>query len=565
MTEIRRGYLTDMLVKNNIITQGQLNKALEIQKSSDKKIGQILIELGYVNENQMLGFLAQHLNIPFIDLMNYPVNADDVKLLPEFYARHLRAIVLKNENDHMLVGMVDPHNLIAQDEIKSILKKPFNMAIVRENDLLIMLDRIYHRKEQISHFAEELSEEIKPEAANIFSETQNLSSEDMPVVNMLRSIFEEASRNNASDIHIEPGDKNLHIRLRIDGVLQEQILNKKEIGKALVQRVKLMSGMNIAEKRFPQDGRFSIAVDNKHFDVRVSTMPTQFGESIVMRLLNQSAEVLQLKQIGMPDKIFHYFSQILTATYGLIIIVGPTGSGKSTTLYAALSELNSPEDKIITVEDPVEYRIPRVNQVQVNPQINLTFANVLRSILRQDPDIIMIGEIRDQDTMEIAIRAAMTGHLVLATLHTNDTISSITRFIDMGAEPYLLASVLRAVLAQRLVRKICLYCKVDDPLTTSERTWISSLYDGKYLDKPFKKGNGCTHCHQTGYKSRVCVFELLPISQEIADVIRMKNIHQLDKIANQNPIYQTLLQTGLEMAAEGITTIHEIIRMAGEI
>lgn len=564
MMKNRHYHLADILLEKKLITQDQLDKAIETQKSTDKKIGQILIESGYIKEDELLKFLSEQLHIPFIDLKTYPTNPDIIKLLPEFYSRHLRAIVLKSETDHCLVGMVDPQNLIAQDEIKNILKKPVKLALIREDDLLTILDRTYRRSEQISQFAEELSAEIKPETTTLFSGTQDFTGEDMPVVNLLRSIFEEAARINASDIHIEPGNEVLYIRLRVDGVLQEQLLNEKEISKALVQRIKLMSGLNIAEKRLPQDGRFSIAVDKKSFDVRVSTMPIQYGESVVMRLLNQSSEILQLKSLGMTNTVYDHFHRILTATYGIILIVGPTGSGKTTTLYAALNELNDAEDKIITVEDPVEYRLSRVNQVQVNPQIGLTFANILRAILRQDPDIIMIGEIRDQETMEIAVRAAMTGHLVLATLHTNDTVSSITRLLDMGAEGYLLASVLRAVLAQRLVRKICLHCVTEDTLTDPERGWLSSIENGLYLNKSYKKGQGCTHCHQTGYKGRACLFELLPISTELVDALRQSDTSHLSESAKKLPAYHTLLQTGLDLAVSGVTTIHEIIRMAGE-
>ncbi len=560
----RRTYLADMLLEKKLITQAQLDSAIEIQKTSDKKIGQILIEQGYIDENTLLESLAQKLQITLVDLKTYLVNPDIIKLLPEFYSRHLRAIVLAAEDEHYLVGMVDPQNLIAQDEIRHILKQPIKIALIREDDLLTILDRVYRRSEQISQFAEELSAEVKPDSTAIFSGTQDFSSEDMPVVNLLRSIFEEAARINASDIHIEPGNEVLYIRLRVDGVLQEQRLDEKEISKALVQRIKLMSGLNIAEKRLPQDGRFSITVDNKLYDVRVSSMPIQYGESVVMRLLNQSSDILRLKALGMENDVYDYFHKILTATYGIILIVGPTGSGKTTTLYAALNELNNSDDKIITVEDPVEYRLSRINQVQVNYKIGLTFANILRAILRQDPDIIMIGEVRDQETMEIAIRAAMTGHLVLATLHTNDTVSSITRLLDMGAEGYLLASVLRAVLAQRLVRKICTHCITDDSLTDAELSWLTSIEQGMYLNKSYKKGNGCTHCHQTGYKGRACLFELLPISADITDALRQSDTRHLDVIAKKHPAYHTLLQSGLHLAKQGVTTIHEVIRMMGE-
>ncbi len=565
MLRPKKSLIAEMLLAQHLVTQEQLNAAFEVQRKTDKRIGQILVDLGFIEEDKLLHLLAEQLHIPYIDLRNYPINEETVKLLPEFYSRHLRAIVLKDNATSILVGMVDPNDLLGQEEIERILKRKIDLALIREDDLLYVLDSIYRRADEISHFAETLSAELKPNTLNLFSDTQDFSTEDMPVVNLLRSIFEDAVQINASDIHIEPGLNVLRIRLRVDGVLQEQIIPEKAITQALVQRIKLVSGLNIAEKRLPQDGRFTIAVKNKNFDVRVSTIPVQFGESLVMRLLNQTDILLQLDQIGMPDEIYQYYSQVLTASYGLILIVGPTGSGKTTTLYASLNTLNKPEDKIITVEDPVEYRLPRVNQVQVNPKIDLTFASILRAILRQDPDIIMIGELRDQETMEISLRAAMTGHLVLATLHTNDTLSSVTRLIDMGAEGYLVASVLRAVMSQRLVRRICHECITTDPLTVSEKTWLKSVEHVNTIETVFKHGAGCSYCHHTGYRGRIGIFELLPITAELADALRKNDTSLFYKLAPKQPLYRSLLQSGLALADRGITTVQEIIRMSGEI
>lgn len=565
MRRSKKTYIAEMLLDNHMITEKQLDDAMKIQENSDKKIGEILVDLGFINENQLIELLSQQLNVPFIDLRNYLIQPELVKILPEFYARHFRAIVLKKEDDSYLIGMVDPQDLLAHDEIERILKSKIKIALIREDDLLSVLDTIYRRSEEISHFAETLSAELQPNKLDIFSEKQDFASEDMPVVNLLRSIFEDAVQINASDIHIEPDENVLRIRLRVDGVLQEQIVEEKAISQALVQRIKLIAGLNIAEKRLPQDGRFTITIKDKHFDVRVSTLPVQFGESLVMRLLNQSAELLHLNQVGMPPQIYKHFSDVLLATYGLLLIVGPTGSGKTTTLYAALNDLNKADDKIITVEDPVEYRIARINQVQVNPKIDLTFASVLRSILRQDPDIIMIGELRDHETAEIAMRAAMTGHFVLATLHTNDTISAATRLVDMGVEGYLIASVLRAVLAQRLVRRICHHCKVDDPLTDLEISWLKSTAPELLNNACFKKGKGCTYCHHTGYQGRLGVFELLLMSPEMCDALRHNELGEFEKLAAKQPVYRSLLNTGLDMAKDGLTTISEIIRMAGHI
>lgn len=566
MLRNKKLHIAEMLVENGLITPEQLDTALTLQKTTDKKIGQILIELGYIKEDKLLQFLAEQSNISLIDLRTYPLQPDLVKLLPEFYARHFRSIILNEEDNSYLIGMVDPQDLLAQDEIERILKKKIKLALIREDDLLNILDSIYRRSEEISHFAESLSAEMKPSATqDIFDKTQSFATEDMPVVNLLRSIFEDAIQVNASDIHIEPGENVLRIRLRVDGVLQEQIVEEKAISQALVQRIKLMSGLNIAEKRLPQDGRFSINISKKYFDIRVSTIPIQYGESLVMRLLNQTAHVLRLNQMGMPEDIHQELLKILTAAYGILLIVGPTGSGKTTTLYAALNQLNNPGDKIITVEDPVEYRLSRINQVQVNNQIGLTFANVLRSILRQDPDVIMIGEMRDQETIEIAMRAAMTGHFVLATLHTNDSISSITRLLDMGAQGYIVAAVLRAVIAQRLVRKICSKCIEPAALTDNEKQWLKSVNWKDCTNITFKHGAGCTHCHQTGYSGRIGIFELLVISDTLGDALRKHDTVEFSLLAKNQPFYRSLLHSALDLAENGITTVDEVVRMSGEI
>lgn len=567
MTTVRgkKTYIAELLIANGLVTQEQIDKALLQQKKTDKKLGQILVEMGFIDETKLLQCLSDQLQIPYIDLRNYQYDIKLVKLLPEFHARHFRAIVLKQNPNDFLVGMVDPQDLIAIDEVEQILKKKVTVALVREDDLLYVFDTAYRRSEEISQLAETLSAELKPAEFNLFAETQDFAKEDMPVVNLLRSIFEHAVQVNASDIHIEPGENILRVRLRVDGILQEQIIPEKSITQALAQRIKLVSGLNIAETRLPQDGRFTISIRQKIFDVRVSTLPVQYGESLVMRLLNQSGALVHLDNIGMPEPILKYYSQLLSASYGLLLIVGPTGSGKTTTLYASLNELNKPEDKIITVEDPVEYHLPRINQIQVNNKIDLTFANVLRSILRQDPDIIMIGELRDFETTEIAIRAAMTGHFVLTTLHTNDTISSATRLLDMGTEGYLLASVLRGIISQRLVRKICNRCSKITPLTDLEKAWLSSINYPNTLEAEFKTGSGCNYCNQTGFLGRIGVFEMLPMSMELTDALRHKDLSAFQKAATKQPLYKPLLHTALDLAISGTTTVQEVLRMAGEI
>ncbi|HYW02945.1 MAG TPA: GspE/PulE family protein, partial [Gammaproteobacteria bacterium] len=443
----------DLLVSNKVISEQQLQDALAEQKKTGRKLGRVLIELGFISEDQLLDFLSRQLAIPVVDLRHYKFSPDVVRKLPETYARRYRAIVLADTDNGMLVGMVDPTDIFGYDELSRILKRPIKQALVRESDLLRAIDTVYRRTEEIFSLAEELGEELSQsdyDLARLLEEEEDV---DAPVARLLQSMFEDAVQVHASDIHIEPDESVLRIRQRVDGVLQEQIIEERRIASALVTRLKLMSGLDISEKRLPQDGRFNIRVKNSSIDVRLSTMPIQHGESVVMRLLDQSHGMLSLSQLGMPESMMSRFRGLIRRPYGMVLVTGPTGSGKTTTLYAALSEINQPGSKIISVEDPVEYRLPRVNQVQVHSRIGLDFARVLRSALRQDPDIIMVGEMRDAETAEIGLRAAMTGHLVLSTLHTNDALATVNRLLDMGAAGYMVATALDAIVAQRLVRR----------------------------------------------------------------------------------------------------------------
>ncbi|MEE4253212.1 MAG: GspE/PulE family protein, partial [Desulfuromusa sp.] len=452
----------DLLVENGIITNEQLMGALSTQKKTGGKLGNTLIELGLVTSHQFYEFLATQMNLPFIDLKHYNYKPEIVRLLPETAARRFRAMVLGQDEDRLLVGVADPTDIYAYDELTKRLKQPIRLAVVYESELLKALDTVYRRTQEIVTIAEELGEELSQGDSNLEQLLTETDVEDAPVVRLLKSLFEDAVQVGASDIHIEPDEKVLRIRQRVDGVLHEQIMKEKRIASALVSRLKLVCGLDISERRLPQDGRFNVRVKGRSVDIRLSTMPLQYGESVVMRLLDQSSGILQLEQVGMPPALLKRFRHQLHRPHGLVLVTGPTGSGKTTTLYGALNELNSDEKKIITVEDPVEYRLPRINQVQVHPKIGLDFARVLRAGLRQDPDIVMVGEMRDKETSDIALRAAMTGHLVLSTLHTNDAISTALRLIEMGTEGYVVASSLRAVLAQRLVRRICDSCHCAD-------------------------------------------------------------------------------------------------------
>lgn len=563
MAALKKIQIGKILLEKNIITQEQLDAAMREQQTTGRKLGQLLVDLGYVKEDKLYEILSEQLNIPFIELRHYTINKDVVHLLPEINARRLRCMVLNKDADGLLVGIADPQDIFAMDELSAILHEPLRFAMVRESDLLKMIDLYYRHTEKISSLAEELSAEIGENDFDITKLGIGTSHADAPVVKLLQTIFEDAVQVNASDVHIEPGEHLLRIRHRIDGVLHEQIL-KENIAQALTQRLKLMAGLNIAEKRLPQDGRFSIKIRNLNYDVRLSTLPIQYGESVVMRLLNQSGEALSLTAIGMPAKMLERLRIIDSLPNGLLIITGPTGSGKTTTLYGVLTELNDPSLKIITVEDPVEYRIARINQVQIHSKIDLSFARALRAILRQDPDIIMIGELRDHETVQIAIRAAMTGHFVFSTLHTNDAISSAIRLIDMGVEGYLIATVLRAIIAQRLVRRICQNCVVNEMPSAGQQIWLSAIEGFHYSGQALKKGTGCTYCHHTGYKGQIGIFEMLELNTGLANALRKNDTAEFIRIAKQDPNFKPLVISGLELVVQGVTTIDEIIRVTGE-
>jgi len=555
----------DLLVEHKVISEHQLNTALADQKKSGRKLGRVLIENGYITESQLLEFLSRQLQVPFIDLKHYKFNPDTVRLIPETFARRYRAIALKEGRDGLLVGMADPTDIFGYDELSRLLKRNIELAVVRESELLATIDMVYRRTEEITSLAEELGEEVGESDFDLEQLAQSGDVNEAPVVKLLQTIFEDAVQIGASDIHIEPDETVLRIRQRIDGVLHEQVMKEKRIANALVSRLKLMGGLNISERRTPQDGRFNIRVRDHNIDVRLSTMPIQYGESVVMRLLDQTSGILNLEQLGMPEDLLARFRRNIHRPYGLILVTGPTGSGKTTTLYAALSELNDAAKKIISVEDPVEYRLARVNQVQVRPNIGLTFASVLRAALRQDPDVVLVGEIRDRDTAEIGLRAAMTGHLVLSTLHTNDAISTANRLIDMGAEGYLVATSLAAVLAQRLVRRICESCAEPYQPDVNEMAWLYNMLGHEADAAKFQRGAGCPHCNNTGYHGRIGVFELLEMTQEVADALRREDSIGFARAARRSKGFRPFAQHALDYARRGVTTIEEVLRVAGSI
>ncbi len=555
--------LGDLLVEQGLITDDQLQMALQEQKKMGRKLGNMLIEMGMIDEDSLLNLLSSQLSIPLIDLTNFNYKEDVVRTLSESIARRYRAIVLEERAGDYLVGMADPTDLYALDEIQDRLSKPVSLAIVRESELLEAFDRVYRRTEEISALAEELGQELSDGSEELSALLQS-DMTDAPVAKLLQSIFEDAVQVGASDVHIEPDKDAIRVRQRIDGVLQEQVIKEIQIAPAVVVRLKLMADLNISEKRLPQDGRFHLVVSGREIDVRLSTMPVQYGESVVMRILDQTRGALDIEQLGMPPDLLKRFRKNFHLPHGMILVTGPTGSGKTTTLYAALQELNRPQSKIITVEDPVEYQLPRINQVQVNSKIGLNFAQVLRSALRQDPDIIMIGEMRDAETVEIGVSAAMTGHLVLSTLHTNDTVSTATRLLDMGVEGYLLATTLRTIIAQRLIRKVCSYCAEDYQPDPFETSWLRNQLGVESGQHVYKTGKGCLHCGFTGYQGRMGVYELLDMNAELAEALRRNDTQDFVDAAQRVPGYEPLVNVAHRYAADGLTTLDEVLRLAGE-
>jgi MSHA biogenesis protein MshE len=553
--------LGDLLVQNKLIDEQQLRLALAEQRQSGRKLGATLIAMNLVSETQLLQLLSQHFNVPMIDIDDYNVNANAVKLLPEIQARRYRALIIDDKDDHLFVAMSDPADINAIDDLSAKLPKPIKIAVVSEKQLFNAYETFYRKSEEIASFAQELAEEY--ESSQEFQLDVGVSKsgeEDTAVAKLLQSIFEDAVLAKASDIHIEPEEKQLRIRQRVDGQLQETTIPEASIAAALVLRLKLMSGLDISEKRLPQDGRTQMTVKGRLIDVRLSTMPVQHGEAVVMRLLDQTEGVLRLEKTGMPANLITRFRALLKRPNGMILVTGPTGSGKTTTLYASLTELNRPESKIITVEDPVEYRLPRINQVQVNHKIDLTFSRILRTSLRQDPDIIMVGEMRDHETVEIGLRGALTGHLVLSTLHTNDAVSSATRLLDMGAPGYLVASSLRAIVAQRLLRKLCENCVEVTELNDNVKLWLKK-YRPEAAGSTFFKGRGCQKCGNTGYKGRMGVFELLELDANMMKALQANDAQAFSTAVEFNNDYVPLAQSALDYAIKGLTSIDEVLKL----
>ncbi len=558
--------LGDMLVQQNLITGDQLTLALEEQKRSGRKLGRVLVDNGYVSEEGISTGLARQLGADFVNLKTFKLQPELIKLLPEAYARRYRALVLAEHGHTLLVGMADPTDLTAFDELARVLKRDIDLAVVTESQVLAAIDRVYSRAAEIKGLARELTVDmgdVSTEFGNILGLTAG--AEDAPVVKLLNSVFEEALKMRASDIHIEPQEKSLLIRFRIDGVLHVQTEADAKISTALVLRLKLMSGLDISEKRLPQDGRFNIKLRNTAIDIRISSMPTQYGESVVMRLLAQNTGLLELDRLQMLPRVLERFRRAIARPSGIVLVTGPTGSGKTTTLYAALNELNTPEKKIITVEDPVEYRLPGLNQVQVHEKIDLSFSRVLRTALRQDPDIILLGEMRDQETAEIGMRAAMTGHLVLSTLHTNDALSTPIRLLDMGVPRYMVAMSIQMVLAQRLVRVTCENCSAPYTPTPHEHLWLKAELGDRVDSFQYKHGQGCSHCANTGYQGRQAIYEILDMNNALVEAVNRGDPNEFMQIGREQMGGNTLRRDAVRLVVSGRTTIEEAMRISTQL
>ena len=553
----RKMKLGELLINAGAITGKQLEHALSEQKSNGKRLGETLISLGYVTERQMLHALEEQLGIPFMHLTDVNIQEDALKAVPLFLAERYNIIPVRKDGNRIMVAMTDPTNFYAIDDVRMVSGLEVNPVLAEGKDITLAISNNYGVKGRVQDAVNKLAdEEVTATIRDLADSTENA-----PIVSIVNSLIEQAVQDKASDIHVEPAEDKVRVRFRVDGVLREVITFPKSTQAAILSRIKIMAEMDIAEKRLPQDGRIKITKNGREIDIRVSTLPTILGEKVVMRILDKAAVDIRLDDLALSPENRKMYERMYKSAYGMILVTGPTGSGKSTTLYSTLMEINSVTKNIITVEDPVEYRIPGVNQVTVNNKAGLTFASGLRTILRQDPNIIMVGEVRDRETAEITINAALTGHLVFSTLHTNDAPGAVTRLLDMGVEPFLIVSSLRGVVAQRLVRKICPECGKE---YTPEPHSNERIYLGVGPEEPLtlRKGEGCPLCNFTGYKGRMAIHEIMPILPEMKELIMRHAPDAEIFAASRRSGAKTIKEDGIAKVLAGKTTVEELLRVS---
>lgn len=558
--------LGELLISAGMLTQEQLEEGIALQKGTGKRLGTVLQEHGFITENDLIEALQMQLGIEFVDLTKINIPTELAQVVPKNIARQYQVVPVRVVRDEVFLAMQDPLNFYAIEEVrKAVQKRVVPMvataaAVERSIQILYGNEGAAKAIEEMRREAAAKGETAAVEstfAANVIGEEGAASA---PTIRLVNSVIERAVNDRASDIHMEPHETDLKVRMRIDGVLHEILTIPKELQASVISRVKIMSGMDIAERRIPQDGRFNVSMKDRVIDLRVSTLPTVYGEKIVLRLLDKSGGIVSTKAIGLAGEDLEKYRRLIRMKNGVLLIVGPTGSGKSSTMYAMINELNTPEVNLVTLEDPVEYNVNGVNQVQINDKTGMTFANGLRAILRQDPDIIAVGEIRDGETAEIAMRAAITGHVVLSTIHTNDAAGTIERLVDIGVEPYLVGSALKGVVSQRLVRRICPTCRTAYEASPEELEDLGLPAGPKRI---LYKGEGCPDCYNSGYKGRAAVFEILIISREIRDLISAgANRAQVDAVLHApGSDFVTLQENAARMVLEGVTTVDEVNRV----
>ena len=550
--------LGDILLEEGLVTEGQLMAALDEQAVRGESLGRILVDIGMLSETQLVRALAAQVGMEFIELSDYPIDRNAVALVPSSLCRRYTVLPIALLNGSLMLAMADPGNVLAVDDARTLSGLPVRTVVATHDDLTTAIDRFCRADDEIDDLTSAFKE-TQVEAD--LSQVGDIVEDDAPIVRFVNLLITQAIQDRASDIHIEPGEHDMRVRYRIDGVLHEMQRSPKQIQSGVISRLKIMSDIDIAERRKPQDGRMSVTHNGRKIDLRVATLPTVWGEKVVMRILDNSTASLDLRELSFLEDNYVKYKESYTKPYGMILVTGPTGSGKSTTLYATLNAVSKPEINVITVEDPVEYRLANINQVQVNPKAGLTFASALRSILRSDPDVVLLGEIRDHETAQIAIEAALTGHLVLSTLHTNDAPSAVTRLIEMGIEPFLVGSALDCVVAQRLARRLCPKCK--DPYEPSEVELIGARFawtPGEEIPTIYRPA-GCSACSKTGYKGRMAIHEVMRVTEDIERLaVAHASSAEIARTARDQGMI-TLRDDGWTKVLLGDTSIEEILRV----